>query len=247
MRNCLLGTAAGVQIPCVFNCTNVCRRNFGGSSGKISPPDTGSLAGWWRYGVGITESSRLVSQWNDQSGNGRHLKQPTGTNQPSLQDDGSILFDGIDNYLKCDAFTLNQPETVYMLGRQVTWTDLDYLFDGEASASTMGMQQRTATPSIRLITSTATALVTAWILNTYAVLACVFNSASSVIQVNSTASTGLDAGTTNAGGFTLGARGDLASFGNIQVKEVMVYSVAHNSDQRAAIISYLARVGGLAL
>lgn len=39
---------------------------------------------------------------------------------PTLMDDGSILFDGTDNYLKCDAFTLGMPPvTVYMLAKNI--------------------------------------------------------------------------------------------------------------------------------
>lgn len=45
------------------------------------------------------------------------------------------------------------------------------------------------------------------------------------------------------GGFTLGARGagDL-QYANIQVKEVMVYSVAHSQDTRNNLINYLLNV-----
>lgn len=200
-------------------------------------------AAWFRYGRGITVTGAGVSQWDDASGNARHLKQGTDTNRPALQADNTILFDGVDNFLKCDAFTLNQPETVYLLGKQVAWAISTYVFDGNASAS-MGFQGVTASPQRRLVAGSATAANADWVVGTYAAVACVFNGASSLIQVNSgTPSTGGDSGATNAGGFTLGVNGAVASgFSNIQVKEVIIFSGAHDAARRSLVQQYLAAV-----
>src|SRR3990167_2139815 len=81
-----------------------------------------SLVGWFRMGVGVTSSGGFASQWADQSGNGNDLLQATGTNQPAYDGSAILTFDGIDNFMKCVAFTLNQPEQVSMLFSQVSWT-----------------------------------------------------------------------------------------------------------------------------
>ena len=47
-----------------------------------TPRRVSGLSGWWKQGTGITSSSERVSQWDDQSGNARHLLQATGANQP---------------------------------------------------------------------------------------------------------------------------------------------------------------------
>ena len=48
------------------------------------------------------------------------------------------------------------------------------------------------------------------------------------------------------GGFTLAAPGELTTgWGNIQVKECLVYSTAHDAATRAQVIAYLSGVGGL--
>jgi hypothetical protein len=208
---------------------------------KLLDEDQEDLAGWFRYGVGITATNGLVSQWDDVSGNGRHLKQATETNRPGLQADGSILFDGVDNYLKCDAFTLNQPETVYLLFRQVTWTSGGHVFDGNAGDSGRVVQFN-ATPAIRVSAGSSVAQNGNLAVNTYGAIAVVINGASSLIQVNSTTATTGNAGANNMGGFTLGASGAAAAFGNIQVKEAVVYAAAHDADQRARIIEYLSDV-----
>lgn len=207
------------------------------------------LVAWYRFGVGIrTSDGTNVTQWEDQSGNGRHLKQGTDTNRPAKQSDGSILFDGADNYLKTDAFTFAQPCTYYILGKQVTWTDIDKWCDGDAVNSGY-VQQRTTTPGIRIGTTTAaTAINSDLAVNTYGVICAVLNGASSRIQINNgTAVTG-GVGSSTPGGFTLGAGGTaVASYSNIQVKEVALFNTEHAARKRETVIKYLAQVGGLSL
>ena len=206
-------------------------------------------AAWFRFKLGITSSAGFASQWNDQSGNSRHLKQATATNQPAVQSDLSILFDGSDNFMKCDAFTLNQPETVYLLGKQVTWSSGDYWCDGNIDARMIIQQTNLgASPQLRLFAGLGTGSNSDLAVDTYGVIAAVFNGASSVLQVNKgTAVTG-NVGANNAAGFTLGASGGVvAGFSNIRIKEVLLYAAAHDSDQILRVVNYLSAIGDLGL
>lgn len=55
----------------------------GGGGGGGSFPTAG-LLGWWKADAGVTkDGSDKVSQWDDQSGNGKHLVQATGARQPT--------------------------------------------------------------------------------------------------------------------------------------------------------------------
>lgn len=204
-------------------------------------------AAWFMFNTGITSATSLVSQWNDQSGNGRHLKQATGTNQPTVQADGSILFDGVDNYLKCDAFTFNQPETIYILGKQVTWTINDRWMDGDTVNSGV-IYQNAVTPDLSLFAGDGPAATNAGLaVDTYGVIAAVFNGASSLLQINNGAPTTGNPLTAGLGGFTLGATATPNNYGNIQVKEVILYAAAHDADTRRRVIRYLGQVGGLSI
>lgn len=205
-----------------------------------APSSMPNLAAWFVAGVGITSAGGLVSQWADQSGNGRHLKQATGTNQPALQADGTILFDGVDNFLKCDPFTLNQPTTIYGFLRQVTWTASDFIWSGndDASLNRNDLFQDTTTPQLSIYSGAIAAANTALAVNTYGAIAAVYNGATSVLQINGTTTTG-NAGAQNAAGFILGALNTTANFSNIQVKEVAIFSVAHDAPTRAGVIAYL--------
>lgn len=200
-------------------------------------------AAWFRFNTGITVATG-VSQWNDQTPNARHLKQAVAGNQPALQADGSILFDGVAHFLKCDPFTLNQPETVYLLAQQATWTSTDTIYDGDGNAS-MLMDQVASSPNIRIFAGSALGNTAGWAVASYAVITAVFNSTTSVVSVNNGTPLSGDAGALNAGGFTLGARGVPSQFGNIQVKEAILFSAAHAADTRQRVIRYLGQVGGL--
>lgn len=219
----------------------------GSGSSNFLPNQLPNLAAWFRWNQGITVTGSGVSQWNDVTANARHLKQGTDTNRPAKQSDGSILFDGSDNFLKCDAFTLNQPETVLLLARQKTWTGLDRIFDGNTATTGM-LRQVTVTPQVSVSAGSSLSNSSSWTLDTYAVLAVVFNGASSSFQVNNGTPITGDAGSNNMGGFTLGAAGGGGSaWSNIEVKEVIIYAAALNAANMLRSIKYLARLGSIAL
>jgi hypothetical protein len=53
--------------------------------GGVGLPTAGLIA-WYKADVGVTkDGSNKVSQWDDQSGNGHHLTQPTALNKPTWQ------------------------------------------------------------------------------------------------------------------------------------------------------------------
>jgi hypothetical protein len=196
--------------------------------------------GWWRFNTGITETGQGVSQWSDQSGNSRHLLQSTDGARPPKQSDGSILFNGSDEFLVCGAFTFNQPWTVYFLGKQVTWTTADPLFSGAAAF----VNQRTGSPQIGLNAGSALGTVSP-ALDTYFILTAVGNGASSANRLNfNTAVTG-NAGTGAIGTFKVGSNAAGSAFGHIQVKEIVLFGAAHNEATQDSVITYLATVGGL--
>jgi hypothetical protein len=206
-----------------------------------------SPAAWFMHQRGITVTGQGVSQWDDQSGNGRHLKQGTDGARPTLNADGSILFNGTDEFLKCDAFTFNQPLTIYLLFKQVTWTNFDYICDGNTTNAVL-FYQNGASPNISLFAGGDVSTNPDLAVDTYGVLCGVANGASSVVQINNTTAVTGDAGANNAAGFTLGARGGGDSaYSNIQVKEAILYAAAHDAATRARVVRYLSRVGNLSL
>ncbi len=112
------------------------------NNSSISHPviiDSSDTVAFFDSALGITkDGSNFVSNWADQSGEDNHLLQATGTNQPLWSSTG-VLFDGVDNLMKCVAFTLVQPEMLYLVLKQVSWTSPRYLFSGDVDGTHGGV------------------------------------------------------------------------------------------------------------
>lgn len=197
---------------------------------------------WYRYGAGITVTGAGVSQWNDASGNGNHLLQGTDAARPPLQADNSILFDGVAQFLAA-TFTLNQPCTFYMLVKQMSWSASDCL--GGGSVGSVQIFQSVATPGIALFAGSIVGQNGNLAVGSYGALAAVFNGAGSMLQINQTAASAGDAGATNPGGLFLARNLGGANFANIQVKEVIVFTSAHNAATVSQVNAYLQQLGGI--
>ena len=80
------------------------------TSTAFAPTDLSGLEAWYKSGVGVTLNGGDVSQWDDQSGNARHLTQVTGSKQPlynaadvNWNGLASITFNGTSDFLLCHA------------------------------------------------------------------------------------------------------------------------------------------------
>jgi len=205
--------------------------------------DDGNTVAWFDYLENITmDGSNLVRIWGDKSVEGNDLLQAVGTRQPLWSADG-VLFDGIDNFMKCIAFPWNQPEFIYMVMKQITWTNFDYFFDGNALNSGV-MFQRGVTPNISLYAGAELGPNINMILNQWKIVRILFNGIASKLQINEIAAITGDAGAANMGGFTLGCPADalFGRFSNIEVKEIIGRSSAVGE---AAIYSYLSTKYGI--
>lgn len=195
-------------------------------------------AAWYRNATGVTEAGGFASQWDDYSGNGRHLVQGTGTNQPAYSA-GVFTFDGVDNYMKITAdAALIQPTTLYFVGKQVTWTNNEYLWDGNTIASCF-VRQIDLTPQIEAYAGTGSANSSDLAVNTYGIVCAKFNGASSSLRVNNNAAITGNFGAGNMGGLYLGSTGGAASFSNIAVMEFLIFLAAHDDATQSSVIAAL--------
>jgi hypothetical protein len=210
-----------------------------GDKGGFSPSQLGNLAAWYKLGLGITITGSGVSQWSDASGNARHLLQGTDASRPVLQGDNSILFDGVDDFLKASAFTLNQPITIYVRLKQITWTSGDAIFDGD-TLDKNSLRQVGASPQLEIFGGTSFSAPDGNLaLGAYGSVASVFNGVSSSLRVNNNAPITGSFGAAASGGFILGAKETSSAWANVQVKETIIYSVAHSTAQQDIVIAYL--------
>jgi hypothetical protein len=204
-----------------------------------------SPAAWFRRGDWTVTGSG-ISQWNDSSGNGRHLLQGTDAARPAGQSDGSVLFNGTSHFLKTAPFTLNQPTWVVMALKQVSWTGNDRIFDGNAQ-NACALFQGIATPGLRIYAGSSLSQNSELAVGVAGVVSAVFNGASSSLRVNNTAATTGNPGTNNMGGFTLAANGANTEPSNIQVYEVALFPIAPSAAQQDRAIAAIAGLSGVSL
>lgn len=184
-----------------------------------------------------------VERWDDLSGNGNDLLQANGPDQPSYVNNG-IACDGISQFLKTAPFTLNQPETVYLVMNQVSWTLNDRIMDGDA-VNTARLLQSATTPGVIYHAGGALPENNNLVVGTDGVVCIVTNGVSSSLKINNTTATTGDGGAANMSGFTLGASGAGTSHSNIIAYEVAIYSVAHDAATQASIIAGLMAKKGI--
>lgn len=112
-----MGLAFGFALP-----------HYSGGSGvspSWTPAALGSDLALWLDAADagrITLNGSTVSQWNDKSGNNRHVSQPTATNQPTYNLTGfnsrpALVFDGSNDNLFRDTQTLPDSGSVFLVLR----------------------------------------------------------------------------------------------------------------------------------
>jgi hypothetical protein len=209
----------------------------------------GNTVGWYDSQLLSTitkDGSDFVSQWNDRLGSGHDLIQSTGTNQPLWFAGNGILFDGIDNYMMTAPFTFNQPEMIYIVFKQITWSALfDRVFDGDSAVSGV-FYQVVATPTLGIFAGGSVVPNGNLPLDTFGIARALFDGVSSKLTINQTTPSTGNVGASNMGGFTIGSEGGgAARFSHIQVKEIILRNVADIAADEDAIYNYLANKHGI--
>ncbi len=178
------------------------------------------------------------------------MYQGTAANQPILTIAASgnyLTFDGSNDYLKSAAFSLSQPETVYFVGSQVTWTSGDIVYDGNSGSERMIVGQQTGSPQLQIFGGTTYTASVSPTLATNIVLSSVFNAASSSNRLNRNAAATGNPGASAANGFTLGGAFNGSVPASFTAQEVLVYSGAHDKATQERVIAMLARNNRIAL
>ena len=166
---------------------------------------------------------------------GNHITQSAAGNRPTNQ-----VFNGTSSFMKIAAFTLNQPEFVYMVVKPIAFTGYGTWFDGNANNTGNVLFAASGSPNIYAAAPTASANNAHASIGNYHIIRALYNGASSKLIVDATTPTTWNCGTNNMGGFTLGKIGTAALYyGNIQVKEIIIRKVSDTSDDEATLYNYL--------
>jgi len=214
-------------------------------AGGFDPRSIANLTVWYDASVSTSVTIETgVSQWNDLSGNGRHLTQTTTNNQPAyvtnaLNGRPAIDFDGSNDSLSA-SFTLSQPTRVFCVGNYRLNQANQQLWDGAAAGNRM-RQYLNATGSPGIFAGAPQFSLGQSILGFF-VWEAVFNGNNSSLQQNGTTLSSGTAGTNVPGGVRLAIFGDgTQNPTNCQIAEFILYNRAITASEASAARTYLGR------
>jgi len=196
---------------------------------------------WWYDPKDLAEitkdGSNFVSAWNSKLIADRNLLQAAGSRQPLWKTPGTILFDGIDNYMKA-TFNWNQPEMIYIIFKQITWILYEVILDGNTYPSGC-LQQRATTPNLMISAGAPTAENNNLPLDTWGIIRILFDGASSKLIINATTPTTGNSGATDMDAFIIGSMGSIGGYTNIEVADIICADIADTEENETAIYDFL--------
>jgi len=203
----------------------------------------GHTVGWFISDSTATitkDGADSVSVWADYLDSGHDLLATDETKQCPVWSADGILFNGTTSRMLTGTFTWNQPAMYYIVIKQITWTSLDYIFDGYGDGTTRAYQYPSS-PKLQASAGSASGDNSDLVINTWGILRVLFNGASSKIQVNAESAVTGDFGSEDPEGFALGFRPPENNdrFSNIQVQEIILRNVADSESTQTLIINYL--------
>lgn len=231
-----------------------------GAGALTSPTQISGCVAWFRADLGVTSSSGLVSQWNDQSGTGdanKNCTQSTGASKPTLNSSNAsynykptLDFDGTDDYMQSGTWVsaLSQPFTDFVVGHSPAGASgslaLDTLSATQASLRIEGSTH----PGIYAGTTTVDS-TGVW--TSAGAFCAIFNGGSSTLYFNSHTSTGSgNPGTNGRNGTTIGTYdGQLTGPYNWQgsIAEIITYNRVLSGSEITRVMKYLGTRYGITI
>jgi len=172
--------------------------------GVTLPTADSGLYGWWSSdsGVSLTGGGNLNS-WTDRSSNARvatsagdpnslHVTTNDINGHPSFKKDES------GNTRNISFPTPSKPFSVVWLGKQDSWTNGIYLHDATNGDACI-LYQSGSSPAIQMYAGSGACNNSNLAIGTWGIITCVWNGASSSLQINNTTAATGNVGTANQG------------------------------------------------
>lgn len=241
----LLGTPQTGATGSLFVSTSILEvgsRNGGGAanlSGNVYQAQVYSgIAGTLAANFQPSQTTNNATSWTASTGEVWTVNQ-SGATPAQIVGRASVLFDGSAYYAASAGFSYAQPETIYFVGKQITWTTGTWIYDG-ATAASMSLYRNSTTPDVYVYAGINALFFNSFVLGVNAVVTSVFNGASSMLRYNLNSTiTPQNIGAANGNGFTLGSEAGATGFGNFQTNEVLLYSGTQATTTQTETITFL--------
>jgi hypothetical protein len=188
----------------------------------------------------LTQAGGFASAWEGQVAGATLVPAAVGSD-PAVLGDGSLQFASNKLGMSVSPFVAVGPATVYLLAKALSSASGSMVFSGADAAEPE--MYATALPTLGISNDAVGNLEATATFDTFQVLQAVFDGTGSVFQIDDEVPATGDAGV--VGGFSAFYLGSFAATGesvDMVVKEMLVYSAAHDDTQRAAVRAYLATV-----
>jgi hypothetical protein len=214
-----------------------------------TPPVTSGLELWFNADAESYADGAPVPTWSDRSGNGRDLTAFDGASAPTyragaINGRAAIEFNGSNSLMKTygSTFTINQPDTFFIVYRQLDTSPGDFVFDSRDSSARQIFGQNTSGKLDEYANNPISAPATIPFAG-YQIWSGTFNGASSSLWQNGTQVASGNAGGSGLAGFSVGALSTSNQYGysytHSQIAEILFYSSALSDSDRAAVTNWL--------
>ncbi len=196
--------------------------------------------------TGLSDSDPITT-WTDSSGNSRNATQAVSGKRPLyktniINSQPVVHFDGVDDFLQTAGFTLAQPETVFIVIKELSVHDaVSYVFDG--INGTDDMVGYFPGGKFRMYAGLNGPVSDAVVgLTNFQIFICTYNGAASNLWQNGTLSVNspANAGTRTPGGLTIGNSANGSWPEESYIAEIGVYNKTLSTVERQGLESYLA-------
>lgn len=194
------------------------------------------------------QAAHNATSWTSSTGEVWTVNQ-SGAVPAQIVGNSLVLFNGTNYFMQTATFPLAQPTVVYWVGRQITWTSDDNIYDGFGSSNRMTLAQLPSTPSLALYAGSGSGTNgnTGLPLATTGIVTALLSGAASLLRVNRNAPTTGDPGAHAPNGLTLGSLYTGGSNGNQVTHEVLMFAGAHDRATQDRAIQFLGRKWGIAV
>jgi hypothetical protein len=228
----------------------------------LLPNSVRGLVSWYVPGVGVTlaTTSSLVTQWEDVGGNNHHFTQSVDGRRPSYFTQTSSYVQPAIRFVPGTASTTSCLETDAWGGDARTFYIVADIGSGVSPQNLVACSNRSTTTGSLVDSTNLTRLQNGGSLNLASpvtrslpsVWCCVVDPSqptSSSITRNSVTSTYGNAGTNTLyeATYRIGANFSYTSGLNGSISELIIYNVAHTTDEQAKVLRYIATAHSLSV
>lgn len=212
------------------------------NSGESFTPDKAGTLWAWYNGSNVVVSGDSIVRVTDLSNNSRDLTVSTGKTSPDVITNGknghnTIRHDGVNETL-IKVSARNQPYTLFIVVKVITFTANRYLWDGTGSGANGGCYF-SGTNGLRCYAGTYNLYNSTVTNGNWYLLTIKINGASSTIQINNGTVVTADAGALNSTGISIGNNGSGNAPSNIEWESWIIYSGVVSDVNTVLVKDYL--------